>query len=308
MRDIEGFFNENEKSSENHPDSKNMAARQLEHSNSVDQTAEQEELRSSLIAHIHATESALIHNNILLDTIILRKLPYTKAQYMVKVGRWETEVLQAQIEMLTEKGKYTLAQKDIEAGIPINVSAYSDFLEDELHSWWHRYDLAEKMYVASVGKLQKYAPLPPQESEKLDSLHSTIYRRLHPQLNPHDKYAKDTFEQARQAYRRGSLAFLESVERATVKYEYRVRQNELENLSVDELYAHLELQQAQVQSVGKRLDAIMHTEPYSLRNKLNDREWLLEQIKSLQEEAKSYREAALVYKKRFAKLASKQRG
>lgn len=131
-------------------------------------------------------------------------IPNIEADYMVKLGPLQNDLLKVQIEIRRTKREIELIQSAINRGEPIDEYEIQEQLEQEYKSWKTELDKQTELVVQSKMRLSSL--LSAEDSVLLSKLYKTLAKKLHPDVNPDQSIdAQNLWLQVQSAYESGDL-------------------------------------------------------------------------------------------------------
>ena len=234
-----------------------------------------------------------------IDDIVLQVNPQVKAEYATKIGYLENELLKWQIAARRARRRCMLAQARANAGRGFEEDEFEAQLDAELAEWDGLLAKSVEAFLRAAERMAASRPLSPSESRELKKLHRNLIKRLHPDLHPGqgDEEAR-FFMVAQAAFEQGNLDMLRSVAVAT---EGMGGVDGLE-LTDDEAAAELEIVRAHERVIEQRLRELKQSNPYALKENLEDGEWIVRRVSELKGQIAEQRAAAEAYAVRFREL------
>ena len=238
------------------------------------------------------------------DDILLQINPRIEAEYATKIGYLENDLLKWQIAARRARRRYTLAQARTNAGDAVVADAFETQLDEEFADWEALLTKSVEAFLQAAELMASSRPLSPSESRELKGLHRELIKRLHPDLNSgQSDEATRFFMVAQAAYEKGDLDVLRSVAVAT---EGMGAEEYGSNWTEDESAAELELVLAHERVVARQLEELKRSNPYTLREKLEDAEWVIWRTSELKGQIAEQKEAARAYDERFNQLIGRK--
>lgn len=230
-----------------------------------------------------------------IDYITLQVNPQIKTGYALKIGCWESELLKAQIAARRARRRAQIAQACANAGEPIDAAACNAQLDAEFAEWEKKAHAAVARYAAAMERRAASKTLSAADARSLKRLHRILVKRLHPDLHPLlGEEETRLFSLAQNAFEAGDLEALRSLEAATQYLETRNHPS-----STDEIAWEAELLQAHLAVVQERLGKLKRSNPYALREFLEDAQWVCAKVSTLREQIEEQREAKRRFDARF---------
>ena len=231
----------------------------------------------------------------------LQDIPRIRADYAVRVGCWETQLLQAELACRRARRKLTLAQARANDGATPDEDAIERQLDAEFEEWRERVATAFSRQQKLLAYASSRSSLMPADARRLRKLFHTLARRLHPDLHPaHEEEFGDLFQIAMQAYENGDVPVLRSLEVSTRHLD--AHDADLEGLSEDELAQALELTQIELGMVRGQLEELAAEPVFQLERNLANPEWLTSKVAEMRGAIASYDRAREDYERRLAEL------
>ena len=138
-----------------------------------------------------------------------------------------------------------------------------------------------------------------RDTRELKRLHRLLIKRLHPDTNiGHEEECERFFLLAQAAYENGDLDLMRSVEAATTHLGSGGRAPESE----DEAQAEIAIVQARVDIAQGKLNVLKTSNPYALKEKLDDAQWVAETVMDLKERTAQHRRARDYYLDEYRSL------
>ncbi len=223
----------------------------------------------SLRADIALSRSIAVDLLVEIDDIRLRQIPIIAAEYEVKIGCWQAELLRAQIAVRRAKRKLELARVYVNRGEEVDTVACEKQLDEELREWHDKLVATMARYKEAIGFKSNLKPLSNKKFESVKSLYRKLAKRLHPDLHPGNREAAELFLIANQAYEGGDFAVLESLEVATRNFE-SYGEDDTSAMSIEEMQVELEICEAHVAVLMDQIAEIKRSRPYCYKSMLED--------------------------------------
>ena len=241
-----------------------------------------------------------------IDDILLQQTPQVEADYQVKIGCYEQELLRAQIDARRAKRKLQMAQADINRGIELADARYEEELKEELAAWNAALKQAMAAYDDAIERRAGSHAMSADDSDHMKRCYRKLAKRLHPDLHPElsEEEAK-RFILAQKAYENGDLELLESIEAATRHMDSKL---DFEGLDAPALEAELIAAEAQLAAARARLSQVEESYPYCMREKLADADWVCETVANLRSQIAEQNEACATYVAAYERLLEEERG
>ena len=238
-----------------------------------------------------------------IDDIILQVNPHIEAEYATKIGYLENDLLKWQIAARRARRRCALAQARANAGQAFSADEFESQLDEELAEWDGLLAHSLESFLQAAERMAASHPLSPSESRELKQLHRDLIKRLHPDLHPaqSDEEAR-FFMVAQAAYEQGNLDMLRSVAVAT---EGIGGDSDDSDLVGAEAVAELEIVCAHERVVEQRLLELKSSNPYALKAKLEDGDWVIRKTSELKGLIEEQKAAAKAYDERFRELAER---
>ena len=239
-----------------------------------------------------------------IDHITLQENPRIEADYAVKIGYLENEVLEARIAMRRAQRKVTLARAQANNGLAVDESGIEKQLDTELEDWYNKLSAAVANYYQQVEARCSLAPMSLADSEELKRLFRQLAKRLHPDINPNQTDEEAAlFALAQMAYQAGDLNTLRSLVSTLGPGT-----DEPDPTDELQLSALLTVLQAQLQVHEADLAAVKEAFPYCFKEKLADPQWVANKAQELQATKDEYLQIAAKSNQVFAELKNKMEG
>ena len=234
------------------------------------------------------------------DHITLQVNPRIEVDYAIKIGCYENELLQAQIEARRAKHRFELAQARLNRGETVSDEDINQELDKEFEVWEAQLAIQVQDYLAKLETNAGTRTLFPHEQEEMRSLHRELVKRLHPDLHSHQtEEEKRLFNMMQEAYKKGSLEMLRSIEVATA----HLAKDDIDGEeAVEALSAELELLGAQLSVLQDQLEALKSTPPYTFADRLADSGWVHRRTQELKHEIDEQQAVCKAYDANYKEL------
>ena len=261
-------------------------------------------VRENIVQEISQARGRIADMLLEIDDIVLQINPQIEASYATKIGYLENDLLKWQIAARRARRRFALAQARVNSGEAFAADQFEGQLDEELAQWESMLASSVEAFLQAVERVSSSKPLSPSDSRELKQLHRDLIKRLHPDLHPgQSDEAARFFMVAQAAFERGDVQVLRSVAVATEGMQDGDEHFDAGNLSPDEASAELELVLAHERVVASRLDDLKHSNPYALKEKLEDGAWVIGRVSELKDQIEEQKSAARAYDERFDELA-----
>ena len=259
---------------------------------------------ATLAEQVRQTKQDILAVLFEIDHVTLQENPRIEADYAVKIGYLENEVLEARIAMRRAQRKATLARAQANNGLAVDESGIEKQLDTELEDWYHKLSAAVANYYQQVEARCSLAPMSLADSEELKRLFRQLAKRLHPDINPNQTDEEAAlFALAQMAYQAGDLNTLRSLVSTLGPGT-----DEPDPTDELQLSALLTVLQAQLQVHEADLAAVKEAFPYCFKEKLADPQWVANKAQELQATKDEYLQIAAKSNQVFAELKNKMEG
>lgn len=236
-----------------------------------------------------------------IDYIVLQENPRIEAVYATQIGCLENNLLKWQIAARRSRRRYTLAQARANFGSAFQADEFEAQLDEELAEWESLLAASCEAFLKAAERIANSKPLSPADACELKRLHRDLIKRLHPDLHPgQPEEATRFFYVAQVAYEHGDLDTLRSVVIAT---EGMGEEEAASYHTEDEAQVALECVLAEERVVQQQLESLKSTNPYALKEKLEDGAWVVNKTTQLKQQIEEQKQAAKAYDERCAALA-----
>ena len=235
-----------------------------------------------------------------IDHINLQINPRVEVDYAIRIGCYENELLKAQIEARRAKHRFELAQARLNRGEAVSDEDLEKTLDEEFEAWEAQLAIQVQSYLAKLEINAGTRTLLPHELDQIRSLHRELVKRLHPDLRPaQTEDERRLFAMVQEAYKKGSLEMLRSIEVATA---YLAKDDEDAGKSADELSVEYELLSAQLRVLKDQLEALKSVPPYTFAERLADPAWVHRRTQELKQEIEEQQKVREAYDEKYTAL------
>lgn len=237
---------------------------------------------------------------VLIDDIKLQQNPQIEADYAVKVGYLENELLARQIDARRAKRALELARAAVNRGETLDAEAIARIeaqLQQELVAWRQKLDRALERAQKLLERRTGSMPLSNRDARELKRLYRELVKRLHPDLHPYlEDGARKLFAMAQHMYESGDVEGLRALT-ATVEV---LMGSAAEGVCqagdvLEELETELLAARGRVEVMQGRIKELKAAFPYALREKLADPAWVVARSEELRRHIAETEHAADAY-------------
>ena len=235
-----------------------------------------------------------------IDDIKLQQNPRIEADYQVKIGCWEVQLLEAEIAARRAKRKYALAQAARNRGAQVDATGIEHQLDEEFAEWSFKLMDAVGKYNLAIAFRAGTTGLPAADAKELKHLHRVLVKRLHPDINPGiDAQGRHLFEMVQNGFENGDLELLRSLEVSTRGY---AADDGLEQMDEASLAIEAAAAEAQLTVLEGQLEELRKSRPYCLAALLSDPVWVRQRRDEIVARIEEYKETMRLYNEHFEKL------
>ncbi len=255
--------------------------------------------RRSLIGRSTRLRVAIAETLAHIEEVRQQEIPQIKADYATKIGVWNARLITAQLAARRAKRRCALARVFSNQGRTVNATHITRQLDEEFAEWKQR--VAQE--TTRLRHLLKWRggmrPMNPAKANELNKLFRRLARRFHPDLYPGDEERADYYATAQNALACGDLEVLRALDVATAHMADGV---DYSRLTVDELMVECELLEDHLASCKAKLAEMTSTEPYTLRDKLADPEWVSATVDGLRTRVEAFEREQARYDEEYRRL------
>ena len=262
------------------------------------------DVKTNIFAEIAEARARIADLLLEIDDIVLQVNPHIQAEYATKIGYLENDLLKWQIAARRARRRFALAQARANSGASFEEDEFEAQLDEELAEWESLLASSVEAFLEAAERMAGSRPLSPADARELKQLHRELIKRLHPDLHPgQPEEAERFFCVAQAAYENGDLDVLRAVAVAT---EGMGGEESIPaDMSEDEASIELELVLAHERVVEQQLKELKCSNPYALKEKLEDGAWVIRRTSELKAQIEEQKAAARAYDERFRELAER---
>ena len=262
---------------------------------------------SSLRQKIVEVREKIVETVARMDHLRLQEIPNIQADYAVRIGCWETQLLEAELACRRAKRKLALVRARINQGAEADLPNVEAQLDAELSSWRERVARALAVQYERLGRAAGGRFLNPSETRRLKSVYRTLVKRLHPDLHPNQSEENATlFQIVVRAYEAGQLDVLLALEASTRQYE--LGDADLDGLSQEELGVALELARVELDIVERKLAELEADPVFEVARNIADAEWVARRVEELRCSIAEFERSRAQYEERLAEILDNRVG
>ena len=261
------------------------------------------DVKTNIFAEIAEARARIADLLLEIDDIVLQVNPHIQAEYATKIGYLENDLLKWQIAARRARRRFALAQARANSGASFEEDEFEAQLDEELAEWESLLASSVEAFLEAAERMAGSRPLSPADARELKQLHRELIKRLHPDLHPgQPEEAERFFCVAQAAYENGDLDVLRAVAVAT---EGMGEESIDADMSEDEASIELELVLAHERVVEQQLKELKRSNPYALKEKLEDGAWVIRRTAELKNQIEEQKAAVRAYDERFRELAER---
>lgn len=231
--------------------------------------------------------------------------PRIQDDYAVKIGVWDVRLAKAALAARRSKRRLALAQAHANRHEPIDADAIERRLDEELAAWRHRLREQARDIDRMLDRRSRSQPMGAMESREVRHLFRRLARRFHPDLHPGDAERARYYGMAQRALATGDLDTLRAIDVATAGMADGAG---LDRLTDDELRLETELLRDQLAACERRRDSVMSSKPYTLRELLDDPEWVSARVGERRARVEAHEAEAAKCDRRYEALVAARGG
>lgn len=262
------------------------------------------QLTAESMRRIRDLRAAIARTLARIDEIRQQEIPQIKADYATKIGVWRTRLIKAELAVRRAKRRNALARMSTNQGKPVDAEAVTKQLDAEFAQWKQRIARETRQLNDLLRWHSGMRPMGPAKSKELNRLFRKLARRFHPDLFPGDEERADYYAMAQNALAHGDLELMRALDVATMDMADDV---DYSRLTIDELQAECELLEDRLKDCETRLDKLTSTEPYTLRARLADPEWVSATVNVLRTQVETCEREQGRYDEIYERLAKGDR-
>lgn len=237
------------------------------------------------------------------DTLLLVECKGIEARYMSLVGALEAEAFREELAYRRTKRKMEMLQALVNRREHVDEEKIEQLLDEEMTVFQQRLDdrmdALNAMVSGSEGERVRTGT-----EEELRSLYHKIVKDLHPDLHPDltDREI-EMFAWAQEAYENRDLGTLQIIADAI-----RADEDLPEDMSMGDLMQERNRLMDIAAEIREEIGKIKSEYPYTMKELLDDREWVEQRRAELQDQIDNYIEIRKTYESRIRDLLAGQEG
>lgn len=216
------------------------------------------------------------------DVLLNWGKPQLEALYSTRIGIFQVEALQLQLQVKALKRKIEIVRSIITRNLPLDVNAIEIQVAAELSE-------AEKKIMQQVSDIERGRDLlanlaPPQRNAELRKVFRELAKQLHPDVNPGSSEERlKIWQLAKDAYHRGDLDELEALQ---IVYEKELKDSDafIQKLSDSDLELRNETLSEGIRILNMEIEKIKNEFPFTIEAKIKDEQWVQSETEKIMEE------------------------
>ena len=258
-----------------------------------------------LINQINNTRSEIVDTLVHINHIALRVNPLTSAEYLIKIGCYEHELLQCTVWCKRAQRMLDIAKLNESKGFSNKIAEIEKRVDYEFEVWEDRAHASRNKILNAMERYAHTRLIPNTKSNESIDPYTTLISRLHPDF--HAKINADNiefFKRAQHAYAHDDFATLQGLVSLTNHMGFQNEQAsklKLSALSCDELSIELSLMKHSLDSVQKKLSNLKCKHSGKLSKNLKDENWVDHRVSTLKKEIDYHKSQAQALEHTFAK-------
>lgn len=234
------------------------------------------------------------------DVLVNKIIPMLEAEYQVKIGILQYDLLMVKVEALRKRRKIELIQACVNRKELITMDDIENTLDREFEKWHEEINtLYERITMAQYHLNSFTGTLSAEDIKELRTLYLSLAKKLHPDLNPaFTEEIKALWLQVTDAYARSDLAEMRTL--ALLAGDFAIREQDLS--AIDTVRQIIEDIKKRIHFFLGEISQRKSMFPYTIRNELQDAAWIESQKESLNEEMAFWLEQTKHYENILADL------
>ncbi|PJM74766.1 J domain-containing protein [Bifidobacterium simiarum] len=253
-----------------------------------------------LLAEIDRLRARITEGIVRIEEIEGQVIPQIRADFWMKIGVWRVRLAKAELAARRAKRRYALAQAAANRGSAVDADQIDKALDEELAVWRERVQTQSRQLNTWLSWRSATTRLGSSSAKELKRLFRKLARRFHPDLHPGDAQRAEYYAMAQRALASGDLDMMRALDVATADMTEDVQ---LDRLGADELRFEIDMLRDRLHAVEQRLDRLTSTEPYTLRERLADAEWVSGQVTVIRDRIDAHEAVRRRYDERYKRLA-----
>lgn len=218
-----------------------------------------------------------------IDDIELRQNPQIEAAYVVRVGRYETDLLKSEIAARRARRKLAM----VNHAVGMHATVDDEAIEAELDAEFIEWDAKVKREMARFYAMRDFREAVSTDEDaasEMRQLYVNLVKRLHPEIRSElDPVERLLYLAAQMAYQQGDVDALRSLDSVTFDLpDGSWVDLPQDGSAADALHAEAVSTEATAASYREQLDVVRAKFPYRYKEKLADDEWIASRVADLQ--------------------------
>lgn len=223
---------------------------------------------------IHDVRESILDAVVRMDEIKLWQIPRIQANYALKLGGLEQELLEAEVSCRRSERRLALAQAQAAQSLAPQMERIERELDAEFADWTSKVIQAREDYERALAFTGVSLALTTAKAAKLRDLYRRLAKRLHPDIRGVENRGRTTlFLLAQTACQNGAVDALRSLEAATRHLDLGDKDLET-NANAEDLAQEYELALIEESVVREQLQELEECDEMRLGRLLCDPDWV----------------------------------
>lgn len=236
--------------------------------------------KAELLAHLDLLRTTYISILNEKDVLLNWRKPQLIAIYSTKIGIYQVQRLQLQLQIMALKRKLELINSAIAQNLYADINGIELFVAQELEKTER--NILQQVQEIEEGKMLLANLSTPQKSSELRKVFNQLAKQLHPDVNPDFTDAQlNLWHLVKAAYETGDVEQLKSLQLA-YQEDLSVTDEQIKQLSEEELSTRVEILNQGIQAINKEIEKIRASFPFDIEEQILDDDWVAGEVSLLE--------------------------
>jgi hypothetical protein len=221
------------------------------------------------------------------DVLLEWGKPQLEALYSSRIGVFQVELLQLQLQIKSLKRILELARSAINQGEIPDYKAIEESVAEELVL----VQIEINLQVDAINEAKQFLShlASPTRSAELRKIFKILAKQLHPDVNPNlTETQKELWHKVKAAYDQGDVDQLKALQ---LVYENEIKgsESDRQEMSESEIQLRNEVLKESIKILSEEIKQIRSVFPFDIEDQIKDEEWVFEKVNEIKESIQQHK-------------------